>query len=39
MIPMTVMVTDVSGEEDGLTLESHGFQYHPRPYKCRKEVR
>ena len=28
MIPVTVTVTDVSGQEDNFTLDSHGFQYH-----------
>ena len=28
MIPVTVTVTDVSGQEDSFTLDGHGFQYH-----------
>ena len=28
MIPVTVMVMDVSGKEDRFALESHGFQYY-----------
>ncbi|KAL2259579.1 hypothetical protein VTK26DRAFT_6706 [Humicola hyalothermophila] len=28
MIPVTVTVTDVTGQERSFTLDSHGFQYH-----------
>ncbi len=28
MIPVTVTVTDVSGQEDNFGLDDHGFQYH-----------